>query len=111
MTKRVRRVKLPLGLVFPNIINEESIPDKEPEEVKRLKKEVEELKDENVKLSNDLQGLRLNYASMRKDYEEMIRKQKEERDYTLRFKQDLAAASTKLSMRVQERDAALSVVR
>jgi len=54
MTERVRRVKLPLRLISPNIINEESIPNEKPKQIKRLKREVEELKDENVKLNIDL---------------------------------------------------------
>jgi len=103
------KVKLPFKLDSPGLINEEQRPDTESEEVKRLKEEIERLKGTNAKGVNDLQSLCHNFVDLKKDYEEktkayeeLMRKQKAERDYTFRIKHDLAAANTELSMRAQE---------
>ena len=60
---------------------------------------------------NDFENLCHNFVDLKKDYEEktkayeeLMRNQKAERDYTFRIKQDLAAANTELTMRAQERD-------
>ena len=115
---RVEKVKFPFKLDSPGLINEEQRPDTESKEVKRLKEEIERLKGTNAKVVNDLQSLRHNFVDLNKDYEEktkaykeLMRKQKAERDYTFRIKQDLAAANTELSMRAQERDIASSAER
>ena len=54
---------------------------------------------------SDFQSLRHDYVDLKKDYEErtkahkeLMRKQKAERDYTFKIKQDLTAANTKLTM-------------
>jgi len=69
------------------------------------------LKGTNAKVVNDFENLCHNFVDLKKDYEEktkayeeLMRNQKAERDYTFRIKQDLAAANTELTMRAQERD-------
>jgi len=65
-------------------------------------------------MADDLLGLRHSYADLNREYEEktkaykgLIHKQRAERDYTHRIKQDLSAANKELTMRVQERNTAL----
>jgi len=72
------------------------------------------LKEKNVKMAYDLLGLRHSYADLNREYEEntkayegLIHKQRAERDYTHRIKQDLSTANKELTMRVQERNTAL----
>ena len=67
------------------------------------------MKEKNVKMADDLLGLRHSYADLNREYEEktkayegLIHKQRVERDYTHRIKQDLSAANKELTMRVQE---------
>jgi len=81
-------------------------------------REIEILKGVNAKAVSDLQSLRHDYVDLKKDYEErtkaheeLMRKQKTERDYTFRIKQDLTTANIELTMRVQERDTASSAER
>jgi len=115
VAERVKEVKLPFKLNAPGSKNNEQMPDVESEEVKRLKEEIEKLKGVNAKAVSDLQSLRHDYMDLKKDYEErtkvhkeLIKKQKVDRDYTFRIKQDLAVANTELTMRAQERDTASS---
>ncbi|KOM52219.1 hypothetical protein LR48_Vigan09g087800 [Vigna angularis] len=86
----------------------------ESEEVKQLKAEVEKLRVRNARLENELQKARNDFVDMRNDneeksraYENIVKSQKAERDYTFRVKQDLAAASKDLSTRVNEKNVAL----
>ena len=118
VAERVKEVKLPFKLDAPGSKNKEQMLDIESEEVKQLKEDIERLKGVNAKVVSDFQSLSHYYVDLKKDYEErtkahknLIRKQKAERDYTFRIKQDLAAANTKLTMRAQERDTASSVER
>jgi len=76
------------------------------------------LKEKNVKMTDDLLSLRHNYADLNRYYEEktkayegLIQKQRAERDYTHRVKQDLSVANKELAMRVEERNMALSAER
>ena len=76
------------------------------------------MKEKNVKMTDDLLSLRHNYADLNryyeektKAYEDLIQKQRAERDYTYRVKQDLSAANKELAMRVEERNMALSAER
>ena len=69
-------------------------------------------------MAEDLQSLRHDYVDLKKDYEErikaheeLIRKQRAEKDYTFRIKQDLAAANAELTKRAQEWDVVSSVER
>ncbi|KOM43245.1 hypothetical protein LR48_Vigan05g084900 [Vigna angularis] len=82
--------------------------------MKELKVEVEKLREMNARLGKELRTTRNDFVDMRNDkeekaqaYEEIVRNQKAERDYTFRWKQDLAAASKELAMRVKEKNAAL----
>ncbi|KOM47095.1 hypothetical protein LR48_Vigan07g079900 [Vigna angularis] len=75
---------------------------------------MEKLREKNARLRKELQAVRSDFVDMRNDkeekaqaYEEIVRSQKAERDYTFRLKQDLAAASKELAMRVKEKNAAL----
>jgi len=118
VTERVNEVKLPFKLDALGSKNSEQAPDVKSKEGKRLKEEIERLKGVNAKALSDLQSLRHDYVDMKKDYEErtkaheeLMRKQKAERDYTFRIKQDLAVANTELTMRAQERDTASSAER
>ena len=90
----------------------------ESKEVKQLKEEVTRLKEKNAKIDDDFLGLRHSYADLKKKYEEkteayegLVRKQKTERGYTHRIKQDLYAANKELTMRAEERNMALSAER
>ena len=72
------------------------------------------MKEKNVKMADDLLGLQHSYADLNREYEEktkayegLIQKQRAERDYIHRIKQDLSAANKELTMRVQERNTAL----
>jgi len=72
------------------------------------------LKEKNVKMADDLLGLQHSYADLNREYKEktkayegLIQKQRAERNYTHRIKQDLSAANKELTMRVQERNTAL----
>ena len=78
------------------------------EELTQLKKEVEELKGEKIRLNINLYDLYHNYASLKRDHEGVAKKKKGERKYTLKLQQDLAAANVELSMRVREKHATLS---
>ena len=118
IAERVKEVNLPFKLDAPGSKNNEQMPDVESEEVKRLKEEIERLKGVNAKAVSDLQSLRHDYVDLKKDYEEktkaheeLMRKQKAERDYTFRIKQNLVAANTELTMRAQECDIASSAER
>jgi len=69
---------------------------------------------ENTRIVDDFQGLQHNYADLKREYlekvegyEGLVRKQKVERDYTHRIKQDLSAANTELTIRAHERNVAL----
>jgi len=68
------RVKLPFKLISLWLTMDELISDDEPEDVKRLKREVEKLKKETVKLSSKLQGLLRGQESRMKDHEKWARK-------------------------------------
>ena len=72
------------------------------------------MKEKNVKMADDLLGLQHSYADLNREYEKkteayegLIKKQRTERDYTHKIKQDLSAANKELKMRVQERNTAL----
>jgi len=106
VAERIKEVKLPFNLDVPGSKNKEQMANVESEEVKRLKEEIERLKRVNAKAASDFQSLSHDYVDLKKDYEEttkahaeLMRKQKAERDYTFRIKQDLAAANTELTMR------------
>ena len=86
--------------------------------MKKLKEEVARLKEKNVKMADDLLGLRHSYADLNREYEEktkaykgLIQKQRAETDYRYMIKQDLSAVNKELTMRVQERNTALLVER
>jgi len=86
--------------------------------LKKLKEEVARLKEKNVKMADDLLGLRHSYADLNREYEEktkaykgLIQKQRAETDYRYMIKQDLSAVNKELTMRVQERNTALLVER
>ena len=76
------------------------------------------MKEKNVKMADDLLGLRHSYADLNREYEEktkaykgLIQKQRAETDYRYMIKQDLSAVNKELTMRVQERNTALLVER
>jgi len=65
-------------------------------------------------MADELLGLQHSYADLNREYEEktkayegLIQKQRTERDYTHRIKQDMSAANKELTMRIQERNTAL----
>jgi len=107
--ERVEKIKLPFKVITP--LNEEQTRDTEPEEVKLLKEEIQKQKEKIAKVAEDLQSPRHDYVDLKKDYEkrrktheELMRKQRAERDYTLKIKQDLAAANAELTKKAQERN-------
>ncbi|XP_014499693.1 uncharacterized protein LOC106760779 [Vigna radiata var. radiata] len=112
--ERVREVKLPFEPINDQSASEGPSQAPESEEVKQLKVEMEKLRVRNARLENELQKARNDFVDMRNDneeksraYENIVKSQKAERDYTFRVKQDLAAASKELSMRVNENNVAL----
>ena len=115
-TERVNQVKLSFRKIPIQSRNEEQNQDIESGEVKKLKEEVARLKEKNVKMADDLLGLQHSYADLNREYEEkteayegLIKKQRAERDYTHRIKQDLSTTNKELTMRVQAQNMALSV--
>jgi len=109
ITERVKKVKLPFEQISSCLTNEEQMQNEESEEVKQLKEEVTRLKEKNGKIDDDFLGLRHSYADLKRKYEEkteaykgLVRKQKTERDYTYRIKQDLYTANKELTMRAEE---------
>jgi len=118
ITERIEKVKLPFEQISSCLTNEEQMQNEELEEVNQLKEEVMRLKEKNAKLDDDFLGLRHSYADLKRKYEEkieayegLVRKQKTERDYTHKIKQDLYAANKELAMRAEERNMALSAER
>ncbi|KOM56398.1 hypothetical protein LR48_Vigan10g229000 [Vigna angularis] len=112
--ERVKVVKLPFKLIKDQSASEGPSQASESEELQQLKAEMEKLKVRNARLENELQRARNDLVDMRNDneekscaYENIVKSQKAERDYTFRVKQDLAAASRELSMRVNEKNVAL----
>jgi len=85
--------------------------DEEPEEVTRLKKEIEVLKTDKIKLSSNLHDLHYSYTSLKMDHEGFVKTHEGKRRYILRIQQDLAVTNDELAMRVHERDASLSTER
>lgn len=91
---------------------EEASQDSETEEVKLLKAEVERLKPKNTKLANDLQSLQHDYVDLKWDnersrevFEELLRKQKEEKDdNNIKINQNLVATNTKLALKSLDND-------
>jgi len=86
--------------------------------VKLLKEEIQKQKVKTTKVAKDLQSLHHDYVDLKKDYEErvkaheeLMRKQRTERDYTFRIKQDLAAVNVELTKRAQEWDVVSSAER
>jgi len=114
--ERVDKIKLPFKVITP--LDEERMRDTEPEEVKLLKEEIQKQKAKVAKVAEDLQILCHDYVDLKKDYEErvkaheeLMRKQRAEKDYTFRIKQDLAAANAELTKRAQERNVVSSAER
>ncbi|XP_014499263.1 uncharacterized protein LOC106760334 [Vigna radiata var. radiata] len=112
--ERVKEVKLPFKPINDQSASEGPSQAPESEEVKQLKAQMEKLRVRNARLENELQRARNDIVDMRNDneeksraYENIVKSQKAERDYTFRVKQDLAAASKELSMRVNEKNVAL----
>ena len=116
VVERVEKIKLPFKVITP--LDEEQTRDTEPKEVKLLKEEIQKHKAKTAKVTEDLQSLHHDYVDLKKYYEErvkaheeLMRKQRAERDYTFRIKQDLAAFNVELAKRAQERDVVSSVER
>ena len=114
--ERVEKIKLPFKVITP--LDEEKTRDTEPEEVKLLREEIQKQKAKTAKVAEDLQSLRHDYVDLKNDYEKrvkahekLMRKQRAERNYTFRIKQDLAIANVELTKRAQERDMVSSVER
>jgi len=110
--ERVKVIKLPFKSDFPP--SEQPQPA-ESKEATILKGEMDVVKMKNDELSNDLQRLQQECASLRRDneektrmYQELFRTLREERNHCFRVKQDLAAANIELTLRARERDATTS---
>jgi len=103
LVERVKKVKLPFKLISSNPIREELVAKEEPKKLTQLKREVEKLKCKKIGLNNNLYDLHHIYASLKIDHEGVVKKQKEERKYTLWLKQDLVATNVELSMRASGR--------
>ncbi|XP_052728449.1 uncharacterized protein LOC128195253 [Vigna angularis] len=87
--ERVREVKLPFKPINDQPASEGTSQAPESEEVKQLKAEVEKLRVRNARLENELQKARNDFVDMRNDneeksraYENIVKSQKAERDYT-----------------------------
>jgi len=95
LANRVETVKLPFKPTSPTLVEEEtpfekeSTEEAESEEIRRLKREIAELKDENVMITKRL---------------------KQEEEYTQKIQQDLEDTNVKLLKRDYEVDEAFSIV-
>jgi len=96
LADRVETVKLPFKLNSPTLLEEETSLEKESEEeeeeseeIRQLKREIEELKGENVMITKKL---------------------KQEEKHTQRIQQDLEDANAELLKRNYEIDEAFSIV-
>jgi len=116
--EKFKKIKFPFKMITPYPMNVEQTLDTEAEEVKLLKEEIQKQKAKNVKVVEDLQSLCHDYVNKNKHYEErikaheeLLRKQRAERDSTFRIKQDLATTNIELTRRTQERNVASSAER
>jgi len=85
LAERVKKVMLPFKPTSLSVIREELVTDEEPEEVRQLKKEIEELKGDKIKLSSNLDDLHHSYASLKIDHEGFVKKHEGKRRYILRL--------------------------
>ncbi|KAG2408055.1 uncharacterized protein HKW66_Vig0028770 [Vigna angularis] len=99
IAERVRTVKLPFELTSPNLDYGKQFHKAESEEVKLLKAEFEQMKLENIKLTNNLQSLQHDYENLKQEgvenseaYEELL----------IRQKQELVAANIELTLKDRE---------
>ena len=90
---RVKIVKLPFKPIKDRSASEGPSQAPESEEVKQLKAEMEKLRMRNARLETELQRARNDFVDMRNDneeksraYENIVKSQKVERDYTFRVK-------------------------
>jgi len=89
LAKRVETVKLPFKLNSPILLEEESEREEESENIRQLKREIEELKGENIRIAKKL---------------------KREGKHTRKIRRNLDAANTELSKKNQEIDEAFSIM-
>ena len=89
LVERVETVKLPFRLNSPILLEEESEREEESENIRQLKREIEELKGENIRI---------------------VKKLKREGKHTRKIQRNLDAANTELSKKNQEIDEAFSIM-
>jgi len=89
LAERVETVKLPFRLNSPILLEEESEREEESENIRQLKREIEELKGENIRI---------------------VKKLKREGKHTRKIQRNLDAANTELSKKNQEIDEAFSIM-
>jgi len=99
VVERFREIKLPFKTISLCPSTEKPSPDSEIEEVEFLRADMERMKQENIRLTNDLENLQRDYTYLKHVsveskgvYEELLRKQKE----------DLATAHTELRIKALE---------
>jgi len=85
VVERVREIKLPFKSISLCPSTEKTSPNNEIEEVEFLRANMEQTKQENMRLTNDLENLQRDYADLKRVsveskgvYEEFLRKQKED---------------------------------
>jgi len=103
---RVREVKLPCRLTNQEL-SEEPVPkeptvDTKSEEIQKLKEEVEQLKKKNDVLNNDMQSLQHEYLNVKVDNENLIKRQKIDKECIMEMTQELTAAKVELTKRARE---------
>ncbi|XP_017431748.1 uncharacterized protein LOC108339111 [Vigna angularis] len=93
ITQRVKDIKLPFKSITGRLVDERQFLNPKSDKVKQLKIEIEEMKDQNIKLIEELQNARndvvdltLERKEMTQAHEEALTKQNIEKGYTLRIK-------------------------
>ena len=84
---------MPFRPIYPDQPKDE-LEQEGSEKTKQLKREIGELRDENIMMTKNLLDLHHGYADIREDHDRVIKKLKQEKEYTLKIQQDLTVANT-----------------
>ena len=76
--------------------------DTKSEEIQKLKEKVEQLKKKNDVLNNDMQSLQHEYLNVKVDNENLMKRQKVDKECIMEMTQELTAAKVELTTRARE---------
>ena len=76
--------------------------DTKSEEIQKLKEKVEQLKKKNDVLNNDMQSLQHEYLNVKVDNENLMKRQKVDKECIMEMTQELTAAKVELTTRTRE---------